>query len=903
MSVVTWLHFSDLHICPPRSGWNSEEIMVKLLEDLHNLEKNFDLVPDLVCFTGDAVFGQPQGDVRAGSGHLMSEQFERFGLFLDDLRSLYRDEIVNENIFIVPGNHDVDRAAIIEEATRLESVGLREVEALLQAGGFRLQIYMNRLQSYKDFLVRYGLDHLMEDPERLVYGQVRDVHGVRVGIAGLNTAWYSGRPAGADKGRLWMGGKWQLGRIGPKIEEADLSLILLHHPPNWLRADEDPEIWSDLERRGDFILSGHQHKVSIEQKEEATVIAAGASYQDRTSDLSYNIVQFDTASRKGKVWLRRWDKQGVGWIPNQVFERTDKQGVWKIDRRKRSLSDSTSTESVLDPGRVQSEVERIFSSFASVVDQDSNDFYYFSEALREVDRHTRNFLYLASLVNDRTSARRKSTIMDVASFLKEYPAKVEKGLSIRKRVLEDEDHATAQMIQVVLVEYMERFSASLSQVIYRLSSDGLEIKAREEFTQAAKQLISSDGISRYQGLIELLRNHRSQLIAVMRQDVDVSDFDLDLGDLLDAVWGSFDLVLTEEMVTESGLSDLLQSLLRVESSESVKKMINVIAMLHNSSLSWEDVVERFSAHRWPIDESTRDYSIVMRCLTLHPTNEDLRAYCVDGLKMESLWRLLSFSQYPLSSVNAILAKVNSADISDFKKANHYRILFDLQYHNLLRRLFGSVTAAYLAEMQVFVLNVSGSPILLDYRCHERFTRLLGALTNLHGQVLSKSIRELVESLGHVDESIRSLESSQELDESGIMRLGEIPMSKLFAQPLYFYYVITHENADLACRALAHLDEPIMVYQCARNKHINNQLLSALVSRRSSFFNDRQVARAWALNPKAILTGGEWILRSLPKSDLQKVTSALDARPEVKRRANSLLVSKYGMKQHSQRRGG
>ena len=109
--------------------------------------------------------------------------------------------------------------------------------------------------------------HLLEDPERLIYATVRTVRGVRIGVAGFNTAWSCCRDK--ERGRLWMAGKWQQGVLRPKLHGADFSIALLHHPPGWLVEHEseitvDPIVLGEI-RFGILLLPAGSRRERLER--------------------------------------------------------------------------------------------------------------------------------------------------------------------------------------------------------------------------------------------------------------------------------------------------------------------------------------------------------------------------------------------------------------------------------------------------------------------------------------------------------------------------------------------------------------------------------------------------------------------------------------------------------------
>jgi 3',5'-cyclic AMP phosphodiesterase CpdA len=107
--TVTWLHLSDLHACRPKTGWEAKGILDKLEEDFEKLQGQYGLKPDLIFFTGDAVFGQIGKD----EGKSIKEQFKEAADLFENIRTSFSPEVPKENVFLVPGNHDVNRDNVL----------------------------------------------------------------------------------------------------------------------------------------------------------------------------------------------------------------------------------------------------------------------------------------------------------------------------------------------------------------------------------------------------------------------------------------------------------------------------------------------------------------------------------------------------------------------------------------------------------------------------------------------------------------------------------------------------------------------------------------------------------------------------------------------------------------------
>ncbi len=195
---ISWLHLSDLHACQPKSGWDAKRVLDSLRTDLLKMNREQSLRPDLIFFTGDAAFGH----ISDHGGETISEQFRMANKFLDEVRHSFCPEIPKQNMFLVPGNHDVNcfRIHIFESDWLANQQSLEEVENLIRDAGEDWQVLLNRLSDYEHFLDTYGYSHLLTGRERLIYADVRTVAGMQIGIAGFNSAW-SSRGAGRKESR------------------------------------------------------------------------------------------------------------------------------------------------------------------------------------------------------------------------------------------------------------------------------------------------------------------------------------------------------------------------------------------------------------------------------------------------------------------------------------------------------------------------------------------------------------------------------------------------------------------------------------------------------------------------------------------------------------------------------
>lgn len=322
--LLTWLHLSDLHFDSPNSGWDAEHVLETLEADLKLMQGLHGVRPDLIFFTGDAANGQR----RDAPGHRMSDQFAGAHGFLSRVREAFTPFVPQENLFLVPGNHDVNRGEVSPEQTEWldGDRSADEVLGLIKDTPKQWRRYMERLDDYLLFLKEHGYEHLLQDGGRLVYAVTREVQGVAVGVAGMNSAWSCGR--NGEKGRLWMGARWQVTAARTALRQAQLKIALVHHPSNWLVEQEDPDMGRRVETNFHFCLHGHEHQEWVSQSEEHVRVAAGACYDRSDKENGYNFVQLNPSTGEATVWLRRYHPRGERWGQEVIPGKTDSEGRW-----------------------------------------------------------------------------------------------------------------------------------------------------------------------------------------------------------------------------------------------------------------------------------------------------------------------------------------------------------------------------------------------------------------------------------------------------------------------------------------------------------------------------------------------------------------------------------------------
>jgi predicted phosphodiesterase len=263
---VTWLHISDLHV---RGGDSYDRdvvfrALVRSVKRFHERGRS----PDLVFATGDIAYsGKPDEYVAATA-------------FFDQL--LEAAGLGRRQLYVVPGNHDVDRNAGRFLVRELKSRG--DADDYFHPDTPKLHL-TQKLGSFLRWHQSY-FEGIRAVPENSTCGPVElvRVRERRLGILPINTALFS--QDDSDHERLAVGRRCldaalgELNRLG-----ADLKIALMHHPLQDLSVLERQHIRAGLVDHLDLILTGHLHEAGFQAVGMWTgrnlYCAAGATYQTR----------------------------------------------------------------------------------------------------------------------------------------------------------------------------------------------------------------------------------------------------------------------------------------------------------------------------------------------------------------------------------------------------------------------------------------------------------------------------------------------------------------------------------------------------------------------------------------------------------------------------------------------
>lgn len=290
------LHISDLHASSQvlrMDEYKIKNMMSALLDDANNVEKI-----DTVFITGDLTFSAKSNEYDLVKNHVIQPIIEKLG-------------IDKKNIFIVPGNHDIQRDMWAKSDKSLKK-GLfspydeNEINEIFQEKNDSETF--NWFNNYND-LKKW----LNEGKDIIVTSNLYDVFQINdIGIACLNSSWLAN---GEDKNKLAVT-KNQISTAIQHMKKCKQKIILMHHPLDWLHEDDRVKISEYIHTSGiNFYLYGHMHEHHVIQESHFNnnnIIKVQAGKIDISSQddyAGYSIISLHQTNtlQSGKIYFRKYN--------------------------------------------------------------------------------------------------------------------------------------------------------------------------------------------------------------------------------------------------------------------------------------------------------------------------------------------------------------------------------------------------------------------------------------------------------------------------------------------------------------------------------------------------------------------------------------------------------------------
>lgn len=337
MTNLKILHLSDLHC--KAAGSAQGMVLNSLSEKISELCRNGNK-PNLLIITGDITFsGKP-------------EEYQQAKIFIDEV--IRHCGIRTDRVFIIPGNHDVDRNKM-DAFMRKRMYEFNDEETLqnIFASPFYAQMQATTA-AYFDFAQQYmpniTFGKFGEYTVSIPFGNKQ------LRIVGLNSALFCGYD-GDDKGQLALGLEQVTNCFKTGINDNEIVIGCVHHPFHCFHECDRASL-NTFQRHADIILSGHVHDPHNTARHDGNegdtiFITAGAGFEKRETQNGFNIIELDVASLQGKVVFYKYLPNDHEWILNKdINHKTNGEFHFAINKGGAAISTPTTAEATASVGKI-----------------------------------------------------------------------------------------------------------------------------------------------------------------------------------------------------------------------------------------------------------------------------------------------------------------------------------------------------------------------------------------------------------------------------------------------------------------------------------------------------------------------------------------------------------------------
>lgn len=223
-----------------------------------------------------------------------------------------------ENVWVTPGNHDVDRFVVNESPLlqeihkKLRTTDIRfldnELQRWLVEDKLVSSIFFKPIENYIEFASKFGCQISPDQPYWERDFTLND--GSKLRLRGLNSTLVSDNGDDLALNKLILGSaQCTLAR-----QNGVQYMTLCHHPPQWLQAQD--KIEESLNARARIQLYGHKHYQRLERINDSLRLTAGAVHPDRMEtgwQPRYNLMSIIVENKEAdrsfvvEVYPRVWD--------------------------------------------------------------------------------------------------------------------------------------------------------------------------------------------------------------------------------------------------------------------------------------------------------------------------------------------------------------------------------------------------------------------------------------------------------------------------------------------------------------------------------------------------------------------------------------------------------------------
>ena len=365
------LHITDLHFNSKIGGRTKQK---KLIQNfIEDLEQNISDI-DYVIFSGDLVMnGGEVGDFKLAQNS-----------FIDEILKTLK--LTPFEMFICPGNHDVDRSQVSGSIIKYLDEEIKTNNSLNQFisnGSPDILTSHKPLDNYRNFISEfYSKTNSQDDHyEELYSTHIRNSKDGKLGFVCLNTAW---RAVGQNDDTNLLFPMIKVDEALDRIISCDIKIVIHHHPLSNIKPYNLYDLEDLLHKRFDLMFSGHVHKniLSVDLTPNDGVIKLGTSANlsfELDSQIGFTVIDLDFEDQFCNVDFRMYDiKNEVFYpLPQKGFEIPttaikEEQNKLRKNIRKRFLEELEDSKSLFVENKEKENSKNLFESSTEPVLKDKS---------------------------------------------------------------------------------------------------------------------------------------------------------------------------------------------------------------------------------------------------------------------------------------------------------------------------------------------------------------------------------------------------------------------------------------------------------------------------------------------------------------------------------------------------
>lgn len=327
---MLFVHLSDIHFKAKeinRPDDPNAALRDDIVEDVKQMRQEIGRSADAILISGDIAYAGGKTEYEYAYDWLKAVLCPAAGCEIED-------------VFVIPGNHDVDRRQAAthlhkDARKKLRDYPAAESDDILRnylSDAFSSQLMFGPIESYNRFAAEFfcnlgAYDTKKPDSKPFAVREWKLNDNSTLRVWGFNSVLVSDDDDAP--GSMFVDpAAAQIQRGGDHVTH----VVMCHHPYSWLK--NGAAFRNRIEKVAKLHLFGHEHTRRVEEGVRFTTIRAGAVHPDRREsdwDPGYNWINLSVSREDSErrldveIWVRKWEGARFIAVPND-----DQKNPWLV---------------------------------------------------------------------------------------------------------------------------------------------------------------------------------------------------------------------------------------------------------------------------------------------------------------------------------------------------------------------------------------------------------------------------------------------------------------------------------------------------------------------------------------------------------------------------------------------